>query len=138
MDRPLGTHQMLKQITTPEKPSQKKSQRSSTPGKPNSIEKPRFMKEQWDQPEAWGRNGEEGSSSKEISRLSQCSLIYPRTSGENKKKKITSATQNTISQRSVSLNSYRVANKILIISSTRGESILLEFLVFLTYFLVLK
>lgn len=87
MDRPLGTHQMLKQITTPEKPSQKKSQRSSTPGKPNSIEKPRFMKEQWDQPEAWGRNGEEGSSSKEISRLSQCSLIYPRTSGENKKKK---------------------------------------------------
>lgn len=59
---------MLKRITTPEKPSQKKSQVSpSPPGKSNSIQKLQFMEEQWDKSEAWGRKGEEGSTLKEIS-----------------------------------------------------------------------
>lgn len=49
----LGKHQMLKWMTTPEKPPQKKSQiSSSTLGKANSIQKLEFMEEQWDQPKA--------------------------------------------------------------------------------------
>jgi len=43
-------------MTTPEKPSQKKSQiSSSTPGKANSTQKLQFMEEQWGQSEACGR-----------------------------------------------------------------------------------